>query len=376
MFDDLKESSEVTQNLAVPVRTTFVLPGRNRSGGVRVTVEMANRLLELGYRTRIVCRDRNRTPYERVHIGIRNFVRSLQGAVHDNWLVDFTGPVEGYSDLANTSFEEGEVVIAVGSMVVPEVAKLGGPVHRVRFNHGIHAFDPERMDAAWKPPMLTMTVAKTLVPRLREFDGRSPIWVVPNGIDRDEYYPTVDSREGIGAVLSANRAKSLPDLIDILSQFSAIKPGVKYCTFGEGRRPPGVPRRGYTQLPPLAGVRSLYGNSRVWLLTSREEGLPGPVLEAMACGAVVVSSDNSGSCEIIRDGENGLLFAHGDREAAVKQLVRVWDDPGLREKLVQGGFATAERFSWGSAVTAMRQSLADIVRGEERYAVARQSDLK
>lgn len=64
------------------------------------------------------------------------------------------------------------------------------------------------------------------------------------------------------------------------------------------------------------------------------------VLEGMISGMVVVATPAGGSAEIVRDGENGLLFPPGDSHALARCIVRLAEDPGLRRQLAQAGRQT------------------------------------
>jgi glycosyltransferase involved in cell wall biosynthesis len=69
------------------------------------------------------------------------------------------------------------------------------------------------------------------------------------------------------------------------------------------------------------------------------------VLEGMISGLVVVATPTGGTKEILRDGENGLLFAAGDAEDLAQKIVRLAADPGLRRRLALAGQQTVvERF--------------------------------
>lgn len=351
-----------------PVRTTFVLPGRNRSGGVRVTVEMANRLLDFGYSVRIVYRRDRRGWASRRMMLLGRALQRFRAEIHDDWLPHFRGDVEQFVELNRLAFERDEVVIGVGSVIVPDVHQLAAAVIRVRFCHGFHAFLPERMKAAWTMPMPTLTVSRTLIPGLLAHDRKSPIWNVPNGIDPSDYFDEHRERDGVGTIFSRNPAKCPDDIEKILREVSGrIRPCKRYV-FGEGHRPAALSRSEYWQLPPLARTRELYSRAKIWLLMSRAEGLPGSVLEAMACGAAVISTDNEGSLEVIRHEENGLLFPIGDTRACMNAVDRLWQDDDLRGRLVQRGFETAKAFSWERAVHSMQNALDDLVTGRTQYA--------
>jgi glycosyltransferase involved in cell wall biosynthesis len=74
----------------------------------------------------------------------------------------------------------------------------------------------------------------------------------------------------------------------------------------------------------------------VFLLTSRHEGLPRAVLQAMAAGVPVVASAVDGTPEVVRDRETGLLVPPGAPSVAAERLLELVQDPDL-------GRACAER---------------------------------
>lgn len=67
--------------------------------------------------------------------------------------------------------------------------------------------------------------------------------------------------------------------------------------------------------------------------SSRSEGLPFNVMEAMHIGLPVAASAVKGHVDLIEDGETGLLFPYGDAKACAEQVRRLLDKPALREKL-------------------------------------------
>ena len=85
--------------------------------------------------------------------------------------------------------------------------------------------------------------------------------------------------------------------------------------------------------------------SDVMPFPSRYEGFGLPLLEGMAAGAPVISTDIPVVNEIIDHGENGLLIPYDDSAALGQAILSVLDDPELRARLVAGGRrSVAERF--------------------------------
>lgn len=80
------------------------------------------------------------------------------------------------------------------------------------------------------------------------------------------------------------------------------------------------------------------------VLVSLWEGFGLPVVEAMACGTAVVSSNTSALAEVV--GEAGLQVDPCDTQAIAAALERVLSDDSLREQLRAKGLVRASGFTW------------------------------
>ncbi len=101
-------------------------------------------------------------------------------------------------------------------------------------------------------------------------------------------------------------------------------------------------------LPPSgrATVAGLMRLASCLVLNSGYEAHPHVVLEAMAVGTPVAAAAECGTAELVRDGENGLLFDKDNSPQIVEVLARVLDDASLRQRLIENGRSTAQRFPW------------------------------
>jgi len=89
----------------------------------------------------------------------------------------------------------------------------------------------------------------------------------------------------------------------------------------------------------------------IFALTSRYEGFPNALCEALACGVPAVAFDcPSGPAEILCNGVDGILVPAGDEDGFAKALDRVMSDESLRRVMAEQAPHIIERFSLGSVL--------------------------
>jgi glycosyltransferase involved in cell wall biosynthesis len=96
---------------------------------------------------------------------------------------------------------------------------------------------------------------------------------------------------------------------------------------------------------PRNELAALYARATVFVYPSLYEGFGMPVLEAMACGTPVVTSNISALPETA--GDAALLVDPLDDAALAEAIGRIVDDPGLAEDLSQRGQKRARALTWG-----------------------------
>lgn len=77
------------------------------------------------------------------------------------------------------------------------------------------------------------------------------------------------------------------------------------------------------------------------ILASTMEGLSQSLLEAMALGVPVTATAFAGNLDLIKEGENGLLFKDGEIQKIASNIERLRDDKALRDSLREQGLITA-----------------------------------
>ena len=169
--------------------------------------------------------------------------------------------------------------------------------------------------------------------------------VIPNAVDvarARQARPAGDPPR----IVSVGRLSAPKDPLTLLRALPAL--GARAYSLdlvGGGREPEAVEAElralGLGDRVRLLGERhdvpELLAAADVFVLSSRSEGAPLSVLEAMAAGLPVVASAVGGVPELVVDGETGLLVPPGEPAALAEALARLLDDPGLRERLGAAG---------------------------------------
>ncbi len=155
-------------------------------------------------------------------------------------------------------------------------------------------------------------------------------------------------------VLAVGRLHPQKGYDRLLHAFARLdSPGLDLVILGEGSERPAL-----IQLASDLGLKdrvhllgsvpdpeAWYQRAVCFVLSSRHEGWPNVLMEAMACGCPVVSFDcDYGPAEIIEDGVSGLLVEEGDVAALGAAVQRTLNDRSLRDGLAAGGKQRAAMF--------------------------------
>lgn len=98
--------------------------------------------------------------------------------------------------------------------------------------------------------------------------------------------------------------------------------------------------------PSTSNIDEVYNNSSVLLMTSRYEGLPMVLLEAMAHGLPVVSyTYKCGPKDLVEDGKNGVLVQYGDVAGFASKAADLLKNPQKIKQMGENAFHTAANYS-------------------------------
>lgn len=168
----------------------------------------------------------------------------------------------------------------------------------------------------------------------------------------------------IPVIVGAGKLKPQKDFNTLLRAFAIVRQQrrARLIICGEGRQRDSLMNLA-SELEIAADVdlpgfvRNLYavlGRASVFVLSSAWEGLPNVLIEALACGCPVVSTDcPSGPAEILSNGAFGKLVPVGDEIQMAHAILQTLEAPPTREKMI----ARAKCFSFDDAMARYEQVL-------------------
>ena len=154
--------------------------------------------------------------------------------------------------------------------------------------------------------------------------------------------------------------KGVEMLLRVVAKLKAVRPGIIFEILGDGpeeEKLKDVARQlGLEQNVKFHGRVSelvshqVFARSTIFVLNTNYEGLPHSVLNALAAGLPVITTNIGGNSEVVADGVNGLLVPYNDENAWLEAISRLLADKEARDKFTLNGYGVLAKFSWDKLV--------------------------
>lgn len=325
-------SSRRTTNTAGDKKVIYVLNATSVSGGIRVIFEHANGLVKRGFDVEIW---------------------SLQGQPTWTDLNITVKKFRTYSDLLLALRNEDAVKVATwwetAQIVWLASVNNGIPVNFIQEFETWFYPDDEIARAAvvssYRKEFAYMTTADYQRDELREIGINAPI--IPVGYEQEYYHQDVTVERKTDVVLALGRSffqKNFAMTARAWQSLGDARPQLHL--FGSEPDVLTDERVTYHKRPSNAEVNTLYNQATCFVQTSRHEGFSLPIIEAMAAGCPVITTDSHGNRGFCHDGKNCLIIGQDDDKALSDAIARLVNDTALQEKFRQAGIQTAKEYEW------------------------------
>jgi glycosyltransferase involved in cell wall biosynthesis len=327
---------------------------------VRAILTYADRLAARGHAVTVVVPARTRW---------RAAWRTLAGGGPD-WIRDFRARVAWVAAWDAAALPDGDVVLATAwqsaAVAAAAPARCGAKFYLVQHYESLYHGQAEAVDATYRLPLRKIVISTWLRDVMRErFASAAEVIVTP--VER-ELFHRVDvavepPRPRVLMLHHEYAWKGVADGLEAVARARRRVPTLRLVGFGVKRPRVPLPYDEFHENPPQPRLAALYSGSDIYLCPSWDEGLGMPPMEAMACGAALVTYDNGGCRDYARDGETALVARRRDVEDLAAKLERVASDDALRARLAAAGRAfVTTAFDWDGAVTRLETLFASATR--------------
>jgi glycosyltransferase involved in cell wall biosynthesis len=276
--------------------------------------------------------------------------------------------------------------LLAANVIAKPVAAISGV--RVRINHD-HCNDKLTDPRRWALSADRITnrlsthviaVSESTRSFLIEHEGVSPgrTTTVHNGIDLEKFRPRPDLREAarvrynlptdafvIAGIGRLTYQKNFALFLEIAARIAAENPKAVFVLVGTGEDDAALRAQAAALglgdrvrfLGYVGDMPGLWPALDCLLLTSRYEGLPITILEAMACGVPIVASNLDGMREILRDGVNADLIPPGSPEPYVERLQALLSDAKKCKRYADAALETVQSGYSAQAMTRAVESI-------------------
>jgi GalNAc-alpha-(1->4)-GalNAc-alpha-(1->3)-diNAcBac-PP-undecaprenol alpha-1,4-N-acetyl-D-galactosaminyltransferase len=354
-------ADRVTQPVSAARRITFVTSSLDVGGASRVITLLANAWAATGALVSVVTLDWERDPYfsmdSRVHVQHLDLIKTS-----DNLVAAIRNNIERVVRLRKAiSATRPDVVISFGDR-----SNVRALLATIRQRWPIIVADRTSAQPmsgwAWRWLRLltyrradgyvlqTQAMART-TPRFL----RSRATVIPNPVVVPEVsHRPVGDRHDVVALGRLVPQKGFDLLIEAFASVTATDPRVHLTIVGGGEEEEAlraqIERLGLGERISMPGQTEAPGDAlagaTMFVLSSRVEGFPNALLEAMALGLPVVAFDCAyGPGEIVRDGVDGILVPDGDVPGLASAIRRLLASPDLRSSMGEKAREVRDRFA-------------------------------
>jgi glycosyltransferase involved in cell wall biosynthesis len=329
------------------VRIVFLSPHVRIAGGVRAILTYADRLVRRGHDVSVIVPAGSRW---------RAWRRNRSQPVPD-WMPGLRARLRWVNAWDPSRLPDGDALVATAWQSADAVAaapdRCGAKFYLVQHYESLYHGDAHRVDETYRLPLRKVCISTWLADIMREkFGAAAEVLVTP--VDPMLFHPVpLEWGDGRLRVLMLHHEYAWKGVADGVEAVRRVRARHReLCLVGFGVKPPKGPSP-YDEFHadlPQDRLAWLYGHCPIYLCPSWDEGLGMPPMEAMACGAALVTYDNGGCRDYARDGETALVAPRRDVDALAHALARMVNEPVLRDRIARAGQAFIRReFDWNRA---------------------------
>jgi glycosyltransferase involved in cell wall biosynthesis len=346
----------------------FCLPNPSLKpvGGYKIVFEYANRLSERGHKVSIVFGSKsmlkkNKAIPEYFRRVICYFI--VKGT--PRWFKLNADIRKFYAyNILDSTVPDGDLIISTAIETVEDVNNLCDKKGRkVSF---IQDFENWSMSDTEVFKTYQLKINKIVISKWLQkiVDSKSPIpsTYIPNGLDFNILKIDIPIQQRrpytIAMLYHKQKRKGVKYGLEVVYKLKKQYPALEVKMFGAPERPHYLPDWiHYTRKANQEQLRSIYNDSAIFLSSSIQEGFGLTGAEAMACGCALISTSHQGVHEYAENEINALISPVKDVDALFNNVVRLFSDDKLRNKIATKGAGDIRKLNWENSLDLFENTL-------------------
>ncbi|MBZ6014017.1 glycosyltransferase family 4 protein [Leuconostoc gelidum subsp. gelidum] len=327
------------------MKITWVLPQNYDIpiGGYKIVYQYANHLVRLGHQVKIIfLQDPSYHEKGVFHNTMRSvywfLFRKNPFKKEITWFkLDPRIKIDWNITANHLFFSQDEKVIATAYWTSNFVSLAELPIANKFYflqDYEIFAGSVEDVEKTWKLPLNKFAVSSWLVDLGRN-KFHEEVKFVPNFLDEADDFKVTNPIENRGNTIALlnhpSKRKNTKLGLEIIQAVRKQIPNLEVLLFGtEDLDTSNLEFMQYFKRPSRKQLRNdVYNQATIYLLPSEYEGWGLTAMEAMASGDIVVSNDNGGVNDFIKNNVNGFILNFNDRESVINQIVKIMNHRDL-----------------------------------------------
>ncbi len=345
------------------MKICFVLPKFTRQsiGGYKMVFEYANRFQDAGNQVVILFLNEDALKKFRLPVALKKVLANMITQIEPKWFA-LNKKIKKYSSLQKNCIRkigDCDIVFATGVTTSEIVKKEFENAKKFYFIQGYENWtkSDEYVVSTYNYGFKNIVISDWLKKIVDGSCSEKSI-LIKNPVDTSIYVrerlQTERKEHTIGLLYHTMERKGVQYALKAIYLLKERYKDLTVEMFGMFPKPDNLPdwihyQRGASQTDTV----KVYNTVQVFLCASVEEGYGLTGIEAMACGACLVSTAYQGVLEYAENNYNSLLSDVKDVDALVNNVSKLFEDEKERCRISDNGVRTAKEFSWDEAMYKM-----------------------
>lgn len=314
-------------------------------GGSKIILEYANRLSELGHNITLITYDQKPEWFS-----LNSNIEFIQ--IPENEKIEDNIP-------------SCDIIVATSWKCIFGAIKSGvAPV--VYFEQGgAHIFDTKNLSPIKQQVVKNRIKAVPFIytvsnyaKRIIKQEYQQDAYVIPNAIDNNIFYAeNIRKDTDIIEITTIGpeefEFKHVENIIQAIEILSQRYSNIRFNWISQTE--PKVHKQMAIVNPPQSKIGDILRKTDIYICASDYESFCLPALEAMTCGASVVTTNNGGIEDFVQDGVNALIIEKNSVESIVEKVENLINNKETKKLLAKNGIETSKKFSWEQSVTKLEK---------------------